>query len=108
MSPKITSFSFFFPPSEQKLLNLGSTNGIQVSHTWDLERTLLSLQFSPQSIGFHSGEEATARPAACLLLNVLMRVQMQAGHGSAHVESLGVCGHPQLRPACANGDPAHI
>ena len=96
MSPKITGVSFFFPRSEQKLLNLGSTNGIQVSHTWDLERTLSSLQFSTRSIAFHSGEEATARPAACLLLNVLVRVQMQAGHGSARVESSGVCDHPQL------------
>lgn len=86
MSQKNTEFSFFFPHSEQKLLNLGSTNGIQVIHTWDLEKTLSSLQFSTQSTAFHSGEEATERPAACLLLNVLMQVQMQASHDSAPVK----------------------
>lgn len=84
---KSTGFSFFIPHSEQKFLNLGSTDGIQVTHTWDLEKTLSSLQFPTRSITFHSGEEATERPAAHLLLNVLMQVQMQASHGSALVKS---------------------
>lgn len=46
----ITKYVFVFQHSQPRVLNQGSTNGIQRAHNWDWEKNSLSLQFSTPNL----------------------------------------------------------